>query len=204
MLVAACNYTPALSILPGPANFLAPDSGVVRQGARQSVSVILGVATGPGALVLVSRLDRLKLLSTSLIFTPVLRATCLAFIACLARKILTSACSSASFADGKTREVATYPNGRFLSLLNTTAGVIAFCALASTNTSLGAGDQLIVLIALILFVINSPCIMVWSSFAEFFSRLLTNSRRDPALKLTMDGLLLSAFPAANRLLSISP
>ena len=202
IFLAFCIYAVAMSITPGPANFLVLASGA-RHGVLQSLPVIFGIATGLGAMVLVSGMGLFELLGKSPAFLLALKIVGLVYIAWLAWKIMTSRSGGAPSPDGRAQKVVSYPNGLALPLFNPKAWVMAFGAVTS-YTSPGAGGQQVALIALTFLAINAPCMMVWAAFGGFMSRLLTNPRRDLAFKLTMGGLLLlSTVPIAKELLDLS-
>jgi threonine/homoserine/homoserine lactone efflux protein len=202
IFLAFCIYAVAMSITPGPANFLVLASGA-RHGVVQSLPVIFGIATGLGAMVLVSGMGLFELLGRNPALLLALKAVGLAYIAWLAWKIMTARGGGAPGTDERGQKVVSYPNGLALPLFNPKAWVMAFGAVTS-YTSPGAGGRQVALIALTFLVINAPCMMVWAAFGGFMSRLLTDPRRDLAFKLTMGGLLLmSTVPIARELVEVS-
>jgi threonine/homoserine/homoserine lactone efflux protein len=198
LFLAFCIYAVAMSITPGPANFLVLASGA-RFGTLRSLPVIFGIATGLGAMVLVSGLGLFELLGKNQRFLLALKAIGIAYIAYLAWKLMTAPGGSEPKTEGTAQKVVTYTNGLALPLFNPKAWIMAFGAVTS-YTSPGAGVQQIALIALTFLVINAPCMMVWAAFGGVISRLLTNRRRDLAFKLAMGALLLvSIIPSAKEL-----
>jgi threonine/homoserine/homoserine lactone efflux protein len=199
LFLAFCIYAVAMSITPGPANFLVLASGA-RFGVLRSLPVILGIATGLGAMVLVSGLGLFELLGKNRTFLLVLKAVGIAYIAYLAWKLMTSSPTGASpEPDGKAQKVISFPSGLALPLFNPKAWIMAFGAVTS-YTSPGAGVQQIALIAFTFLVINAPCMTVWAAFGGVIARLLTNRRRDLIFKLAMGALLLlSIVPSAKEL-----
>ncbi|UUC91531.1 MULTISPECIES: LysE family translocator [Comamonas] len=199
LFLAFCVYALAMSISPGPANFLVLASGA-RHGALCSLPLIIGIATGLGAMVLVSGLGLFELLGSNLIFLLLMKIIGLAYIAWLAWKIMTSPIDGAPSPDGKAQMVVSFRAGLALPLFNPKAWIMAFGAVTS-YTSPDADGRQIALVAMTFLVINAPCMLVWAAFGDFMSRLLTNPRRDLAFKLTMGGLLLlSIVPIARSLL----
>ncbi len=203
LFLAFCVYAVAMSITPGPANFLVLASGA-RHGVLPTLPMVLGIATGLGAMVLVSGLGLFELLGRHPLFLQGLKAAGIAYIAYLAWKLMTSPASKEPDTDGKALTVVSFPSGLALPLFNPKAWIMAFGAVTS-YTSPGAGVPQIALIATAFLLINAPCMLVWASFGGFMARLLSNPRRDLAFKLAMGGLLLlSIVPIARELLETVP
>jgi len=204
LFLAFCLYAVAMSITPGPANFLVLASGA-RHGPVRSLPMILGIATGLGGMVLVSGLGLFELLGRSPGFLLALKGVGLLYIAYLAWKLMTAPGGEAPVAegqgvDGQPAAAVSFPSGLALPLFNPKAWIMAFGAVTS-YTSPAAGLPQVGLVALTFLVINAPCMLVWAVFGGFMSRLLTSPRRDLAFKLLMGGLLLlSIVPIARELL----
>ena len=202
LFLAFCLYAVAMSITPGPANFLVLASGA-RHGPIRSLPMILGIATGLGGMVLVSGLGLFELLGRSPAFLLALKALGLLYIAYLAWQLMTAPRGAApEAADVPRAEAAavSFPSGLALPLFNPKAWIMAFGAVTS-YTSPAAGLLQIGLVALTFLLINAPCMLVWAVFGGFMSRLLTSPSRDLAFKLLMGGLLLlSIVPIGRELL----
>lgn len=202
LFLAFCLYAVAMSITPGPANFLVLASGA-RHGTMRSLPMILGIATGLGGMVLVSGLGLFELLGQRPGVLLALKALGLLYIAYLAWQLMTAPRSSApndGHAAGAAAPAVSFPSGLALPLFNPKAWIMAFGAVTS-YTSPAAGLPQIGLVALTFLLINAPCMLVWAVFGGFMSRLLTSPARDLTFKLLMGGLLLlSLVPMGRELL----
>lgn len=198
---AFCVYAVVTSLTPGPANLLVLASGA-RHGALRTLPVILGIAAGLGAMVLVSGLGLWELLGHHPGLLSALKAAGIAYIACLAWQLMRARGGAAPAQVGPAQPALSWLNGLALPLFNPKAWIMALGAVTS-YTPPGAGLQGLALVAISFVLINAPCMLVWAGFGGFISRLLTHPGRELAFNGAMGGLLLlSILPAARELLDL--
>ncbi len=190
-VLALILYTVVTSITPGPNNMMVLASGV-NYGLRRTLPHILGISFGFAVMIVVVGIGLGTVFELYPLLNTLLRWVGAAYLVYLAYKI------AGSDAPNKPDSARVMPLG-FLGAaafqwVNPKAWVMALGAVAAylpTHPSLAS----VAAIALLMAVINAPCVGIWAAFGVGIRQFLTKPAQLRVFNLTMAALLVvSLYP----------
>lgn len=188
-ILALSLYTIVTSITPGPNNMMVLASGV-NFGVRRTLPHILGISMGFAAMIVVVGMGLGTVFELYPVLNTALRWVGTAYLVYLAYKI------ARSDAPDKPDRAAGKPLG-FLGAaafqwVNPKAWVMALGAVAAylpAHPSLAP----VAAIALLMAVINAPCVGIWAAFGVGLRRFLTKPAQLRVFNVTMAALLVASL-----------
>ena len=190
LLLAFASYVFASSITPGPNNAMLLASGA-NFGFWRTLPHIAGVSLGCVIMLLLVGLGLGQLFSTLPLLYVVLRYAGAAYLLWLAWHI---ACAAPVAAQQRQGRPITFWQAAAFQWVNPKAWVMIVGAV-STYTPREGFSRNVVVLAVLLGLINAPCVGVWAGFGTAIQPLLSRPGRMRAFNVTMALLLvLSLLP----------
>ena len=192
LLAGLVLYAVVTSITPGPNNMMVLASGV-NFGLARTVPHILGISIGFGVMVALVGGGLTAVFEAYPAIHGVLRWGGAAYLVHLAWRIAHAAPPGPSDAGTTKRPMSFLAAGAF-QWLNPKAWIMAIGAITTylppQTTALA-----VVTLAVILALVNTPCVLMWAVFGVGLRRLLTTRSHIRAFNVTMALLLvLSLYP----------
>ncbi|KAB2707159.1 LysE family translocator [Brucella intermedia] len=194
-VLALSLYTIVTSITPGPNNMMVLASGV-NFGVRRTVPHILGISLGFAAMIVVVGMGLGTVFELYPVLNTVLRWVGAAYLVYLAYKIARSGAPETP--DGVAGKPLGFLGAAAFQWVNPKAWVMALGAVAAY---LPAHPSLVSVtaIALLMAVLNAPCVGIWAAFGVGLRSFLTKPDQLRAFNLTMAVLLVvSLYPIVIR------
>lgn len=189
--LALCLYTAVTSVTPGPNNMMVLASGV-NFGIRRTLPHIAGISIGFAAMIVIMGMGLGMIFETYPVLNTVLRWVGGAYLLYLAWKIAGAA--APEDAERSAARPLGFIGAAAFQWVNPKAWVMALGAVA---TYLPGSPSLssVAAAALLMAVINAPCVGIWAAFGVGLRRLLTEPAKLRAFNLTMATLLVvSLYP----------
>ena len=189
-ILALIGFAFAMSISPGPGNFLLLASGV-NFGFMQSIPLLLGVNLGFLTMVFLVGLGLGEILQSNPTIYVALRFVSAAYIFWLAWKIARSKSISAGDAE-KMKKPPSFLQGALLQPVNPKAWAVALIVTVSYTNPENYFPSLIIMI-LIFAIVNMPCIGVWAASGQFLRRFLGDGKKVVIFNIFMAVLLVASM-----------
>lgn len=173
MLVALAGFAFAMSISPGPGNFILLASGV-NFGFRRSIPIVLGISLGFLTMVLAIGLGLGPILKAYPLANSALKVVCAAYVFWLAVKIARSAPMTSAGSEPPERPIS-FVQAALFQLVNPKAWAVALIVTVSYTTPANYIASLLAMIV-VFAVVNLPALSMWALFGVGLRRFL----RDPA------------------------
>ncbi|WP_208852061.1 LysE family translocator [Paracoccus pantotrophus] len=189
--LALCLYTAVTSVTPGPNNMMVLASGV-NFGIRRTLPHIAGISIGFAAMVVIIGMGLGVIFEAYPMLNIVLRWVGGAYLLYLAWKIAGAA--APEDAERSAARPLGFIGAAAFQWVNPKAWVMALGAVA---TYLPGSPSLssVAAAALLMAVINAPCVGIWAAFGVGLRRLFTEPAKLRAFNLTMATLLVvSLYP----------
>lgn len=189
--LALCLYTAVTSVTPGPNNMMVLASGV-NFGIRRTLPHIAGISIGFAAMIVIMGMGLGMIFEAYPMLNTVLRWVGGAYLLYLAWKIAGAA--APENAEGSAGSPLGFIGAAAFQWVNPKAWVMALGAVA---TYLPGSPSLssVAAAALLMAVINAPCVGIWAAFGVGLRRFLTEPAKLRAFNLTMAALLVvSLYP----------
>ncbi|WP_081744114.1 MULTISPECIES: LysE family translocator [Sinorhizobium/Ensifer group] len=190
-VLALSLYTVVTSITPGPNNMMVLASGV-NFGVRPTLPHILGTSSGFAAMIVIVGIGLGTVFELYPLLNTVLRWVGAAYLVYLASKFARS--DAPDGPDSVKGKPLGFLGAAAFQWVNPKAWVMALGAVAAylpAHPSLGS----VAAIALLMAVINAPCVGIWAAFGVGLRRFLTRPAQLRAFNLTMATLLvISLYP----------
>lgn len=189
--LALCLYTAVTSITPGPNNMMVLASGL-NFGMRRTLPHIAGISIGFAAMIVIMGMGLGMIFDAYPVLNTVLRWVGGAYLLYLAWKIAGAA--APENAERSAARPLGFIGAAAFQWVNPKAWVMALGAVA---TYLPGSPSLssVAAAALLMAVINAPCVGIWAAFGVGLRRLLTEPAKLRAFNLTMATLLVvSLYP----------
>lgn len=190
MLVALVGFALAMSLSPGPGNFILLAAGV-NFGFRRSVPIILGISGGFLAMVLAIGLGLGPLLQEHQTVYAALKVIGGAYVLWLALKIARSTPTADSGPDRPPRPIS-FIEAALLQLVNPKAWAVALIVTVSYTTPVDYLASLIAMIA-VFAVVNLPAISMWALFGVGLRQVLNDPAKVRVFNIVMALLLVSSM-----------
>lgn len=188
-VLALSLYTIVTSITPGPNNMMVLASGV-NFGVRRTVPHILGISLGFAAMIVVVGMGLGTVFELYPVLNTVLRWVGAAYLVYLAYKIARSGAPERP--DSAAGKPLGFLGAAAFQWVNPKAWVMALGAVAAY---LPAHPSLVSVtaIALLMAVLNAPCVGIWAAFGVGLRSFLTKPDQLRAFNLTMAVLLVASL-----------
>lgn len=189
-VIALIGFAFAMSISPGPGNFLLLASGV-NFGFLRSLPLILGISLGFLSMVFGVGMGLGQVLKQVPIVYTVLKFICAAYVLWLAWKIARSRSLGTSGEEGMEHPI-TFPQAAFFQLVNPKAWAVALIVTVSYTDPDNYLPSLLAMIVLFALV-NLPAISVWALSGAALRHALGEGRRIAIFNLAMAFLLVGSM-----------
>jgi threonine/homoserine/homoserine lactone efflux protein len=190
LIIGLCLFAFAGSITPGPNNAMLLASGA-NFGVRRTLPHMLGVAIGFALLILACGLLLGGLFAASPMLHTVLKVAGAVYLAWLAWKIARS--DKPAGAGGTEARPLTFVQGAVFQLVNPKGWAMALSAAAGYAPP-DAYVANVAAMTAIIFVINMPCIAVWTVFGASLRGWLAKPGRLKRFNWLMAALLIASIP----------
>lgn len=189
-LIALVGFAFAMSISPGPGNFILLASGA-NFGFQRSVPIVLGISIGFLSMVLAVGLGLGAVLQEHQSVYTALKLVCAGYVFWLALKIARSAPMSEAGTDKPERPIS-FLQASLFQLVNPKAWAVALIVTVSYTSPANYLASLIGMIA-VFAMVNVPFISVWALFGVGLRRLLRDPLRVRAFNIAMALLLVASM-----------
>jgi len=190
--LALAGFAFAMSITPGPGNFLLLASGA-NFGFARSIPLVLGISLGFLTMVFFVGLGLGQVLRATPAIHTVLKFACAAYVAWLAWKIARSRAVGNDGSEPIERPFS-FLQAALLQLLNPKAWAVALIVTVSYTDPQNYLPSLISMI-LLFAVVNLPSISVWALSGVALRRILGAGQRIVAFNIAMALLLVVSMAA---------
>jgi threonine/homoserine/homoserine lactone efflux protein len=190
MLLALALFAGVTSITPGPNNLMLLASGV-NFGFRRTIPHMLGIGAGCVVMLAVVGLGTGELMSANPALYTTLRVAGGFYLIWLAWAIAKAEPSDAGGAETRGRPM-TFWNAAAFQWINPKAWVMTVGA-AVIYSNPQAVTASVVLIALVFWAVNLPCISVWVLFGTGLRRFLTEPRTLRRFNIVMALILVASL-----------
>jgi len=195
LLLAFAGFAFVSSITPGPNNTMLLASGV-NYGLRRTVPHIAGISLGCMAMLLMVGLGLGQMFAAAPPLYEVLRYAGAAYLLWLSWKIATAGAMTDQ-GNGSGRPLTFWQAAAF-QWVNPKAWVMVVGA-ASTYAPREDFGRNVVVLAILLGLVNAPCVCVWAGFGTAMRPFLAHPRRVRVFNVVMALLLvLSLLPMLER------
>lgn len=189
-LTALIGFAFAMSISPGPGNFLLLASGA-NFGIVRTVPLILGISGGFLSMVFVVGLGLGPVLRDNETLYLILRLACVAYVLWLALKIATMKTVTTGDVAAASKPIGFFHAAAF-QLVNPKAWVVALIVTVSYTKQEAYLASLIMMIT-VFAVVNVPTISCWAFFGTGLRRLLGTERKMRVFNIVMAALLVGSM-----------
>ncbi len=190
MFVALVGFAFAMSISPGPGNFILLAAGV-NFGFVRSLPIVLGISVGFLSMVLAIGLGLGPVLHSHPFVYAGLKLLCAAYVFRLALKIARSSPSGGPSAEKPERPIS-FVQACFLQLVNPKAWAVALIVTVSYTTPADYLPSLLAMIA-VFAVVNLPAISVWALFGVGLRQVLNDPAKVRVFNIVMALLLVGSM-----------
>jgi threonine/homoserine/homoserine lactone efflux protein len=188
--LALMGFAFAMSISPGPANFLLLASGA-NFGIARSIPLILGISLGFLTMVFCVGIGLGEVLRNFPVIYTVLKFACAVYVLWLALKIARSRSIGAT--DGKTMvKPVSFIQAAVFQLLNPKAWAVALIVTVAYTDPADYLNSLMVMI-LLFGIVNLPSISVWAVSGNLLRTVLEQGRRMIVFNILMAVLLVGSM-----------
>ncbi|SLN44666.1 LysE family translocator [Oceanibacterium hippocampi] len=188
--LALTGFAFAMSISPGPANFLLLASGA-NFGYLRSLPLLLGISLGFLAMVFLVGMGLGELLRQFPVVNDVLKLACAGFVLWLAWKIANSRTMGGGEGQAMARPLG-FVQAALFQLVNPKAWAVALIVTVG-YTDPDAYLTSLLLLILLFAVVNLPSISVWAISGVALRRLLGEGRRIVVFNIAMALLLVASM-----------
>jgi len=188
--MALIGFAFAMSISPGPGNFLLLASGA-NFGFTRTLPLLFGISIGFLVMVLLVGVALGPLLERHPALFSALRLSCGAYVLWLAVRIATSPTVHPGGAP-KTSQPVSFAQGAMLQALNPKAWTVALIVTVTYTLPEMFGESLAAVIA-IFAAINLPAIGAWALAGQTLRRFLATGRRMAVFNVAMAMLLVGSM-----------
>lgn len=190
-VLALSLYTVVTSITPGPNNMMVLASGV-NFGIRRTLPHILGISLGFAAMIVIVGIGLGTVFELYPVLNTILRWVGAAYLVYLAYKIAGS--DAPDKPDSAKGKPLGFLGAAAFQWVNPKAWVMALGAVA-TYLPTQPSPASVAAVALLMAVINAPCVGIWAAFGVGLRHFLTKPTQLRAFNLTMAALLvISLYP----------
>jgi threonine/homoserine/homoserine lactone efflux protein len=190
LLFALAGFAFAMSISPGPGNFLLLASGV-NHGFRSTIPAVLGISAGFLAMVLAVGLGVGRFLQSHEGINTGLKLACAAYVLWLAWKIARITSFGPNNGEAGAASIGFVQAG-LLQWLNPKAWAVALIVTVSYTVPSDYVASLIALIA-VFALVNLPAISMWALGGVALRRVLDDPRKVRAFNIAMALLLIGSM-----------
>ncbi|ABE49633.1 MULTISPECIES: LysE family translocator [Methylobacillus] len=193
LLLGLVVFATVTSITPGPNNLMLMASGL-NYGFRRSLSHLLGISIGFGAMVLIIGLGAQSLFERYPLLHVLMKYAGAVYLCWLAFRIAAAPTDGVGGPSTNTAKPFTFFQAAAFQWVNPKAWVMAVAALTAYLPQ-PSGTADVVLLSGVFMLVNLPCVGAWAGFGVMLRRILSQPRRMRMFnRVTALLLLMSIFP----------